>query len=78
MAVRRGYEFEVNFLGKLATWLLYASLALVMVVHGDVAALDLLDGLRARRVVSLVPVLPEGAEGDRQQERERGTGNLSS
>jgi len=34
VAVRRGYQFEVNFLGKLATWLLYASLALVMVVHG--------------------------------------------
>ena len=27
-------EFEVNRLGKLATWFLYASLALVMVVHG--------------------------------------------
>jgi len=34
-AVGRGYRFEVNFLGKLATWLLYASLALVMVVHAD-------------------------------------------
>jgi CDP-diacylglycerol--glycerol-3-phosphate 3-phosphatidyltransferase len=30
LAVGRGYHFEVNFLGKLATWLLYASLALVM------------------------------------------------
>jgi CDP-diacylglycerol--glycerol-3-phosphate 3-phosphatidyltransferase len=29
----RGYRFEVNALGKLATWLLYASLALAMVVH---------------------------------------------
>ena len=29
--VERGYRFEVNFLGKLATWLLYASLAFVMV-----------------------------------------------
>jgi len=27
----RGYEFEVNALGKLATWLLYAALAFVMV-----------------------------------------------
>jgi CDP-diacylglycerol--glycerol-3-phosphate 3-phosphatidyltransferase len=27
----RGYELSVNFLGKAATWLLYASLALVMV-----------------------------------------------
>ena len=29
----RGYEFQVNFLGKAATWLLYASLAFVMVTH---------------------------------------------
>jgi CDP-diacylglycerol--glycerol-3-phosphate 3-phosphatidyltransferase len=29
--VERGYRFEVNFAGKLATWLLYASLAFVMV-----------------------------------------------
>ena len=29
----RGYELDVNFLGKLATWLLYASLAFVMVTH---------------------------------------------
>ena len=35
-AVARGYTFEVNFLGKAATWLLYASLALVMVTYeGD-------------------------------------------
>jgi CDP-diacylglycerol--glycerol-3-phosphate 3-phosphatidyltransferase len=34
VALHRGYEFEVNMLGKLATWFLYASLALVMVVHG--------------------------------------------
>jgi CDP-diacylglycerol--glycerol-3-phosphate 3-phosphatidyltransferase len=27
----RGYEFQVNFLGKAATWLLYASLCFVMV-----------------------------------------------
>ena len=29
----RGYEFEVNTLGKAATWLLYASLGFVMVTH---------------------------------------------
>ncbi len=29
----RGYTFEVNMLGKAATWLLYASLGLVMLVH---------------------------------------------
>jgi CDP-diacylglycerol--glycerol-3-phosphate 3-phosphatidyltransferase len=34
VALRHGYRFEVNLLGKLATWFLYASLALVMVVHG--------------------------------------------
>jgi CDP-diacylglycerol--glycerol-3-phosphate 3-phosphatidyltransferase len=32
-AVQRGYRFEVNFVGKLATWLLYASLGFVMVTH---------------------------------------------
>src|SRR5215467_12769271 len=34
VALKRGYQFEVNFLGKLATWFLYTSLALVLVVHG--------------------------------------------
>ena len=29
----RGYDFEVNFLGKAATWVLYAALALTMVTH---------------------------------------------
>jgi CDP-diacylglycerol--glycerol-3-phosphate 3-phosphatidyltransferase len=32
-AVERGYTFEVNLLGKAATWLLYASLGFVMVTH---------------------------------------------
>lgn len=31
LVVPQGYEFEVNALGKLATWLLYASLAFIMV-----------------------------------------------
>ena len=31
LALGRGYRFEVNFLGKLATWFLYSSLAFVMV-----------------------------------------------
>jgi CDP-diacylglycerol--glycerol-3-phosphate 3-phosphatidyltransferase len=30
-AVERGYTFEVNFLGKAATWLLYASLTFTMI-----------------------------------------------
>jgi CDP-diacylglycerol--glycerol-3-phosphate 3-phosphatidyltransferase len=29
-AVRRGYEFSVSFLGKLATWMLYAALVAVL------------------------------------------------
>src|SRR6185503_14340656 len=29
----RGYQFQVNLLGKIATWLLYASLAFIMVTH---------------------------------------------
>jgi CDP-diacylglycerol--glycerol-3-phosphate 3-phosphatidyltransferase len=32
-ALRRGYEFSVNFLGKAATWVLYASLAFVLVTE---------------------------------------------
>ncbi len=31
LVVPRGYEFEVSFLGKLATWILYASLCFVIV-----------------------------------------------
>jgi cardiolipin synthase (CMP-forming) len=30
-ALRRGYEFSVNFLGKIATWVLYASIAFILV-----------------------------------------------
>ncbi len=33
LVVPRGYDFEVNRLGKLATWVLYASLAFTMVTH---------------------------------------------
>jgi len=33
LAIRRGYAFEVNLLGKAGTWLLYAALAFVMVTH---------------------------------------------
>jgi CDP-diacylglycerol---glycerol-3-phosphate 3-phosphatidyltransferase len=33
LVVPRGYEFEVNVLGKLATWVLYASLAFIMVTE---------------------------------------------
>ena len=36
LVVERGYELAVNMAGKIATWLLYASLAFVMVTHhGD-------------------------------------------
>jgi CDP-diacylglycerol--glycerol-3-phosphate 3-phosphatidyltransferase len=33
LVVPRGYDFSVSFLGKLATWVLYASLALMMVTR---------------------------------------------
>jgi CDP-diacylglycerol--glycerol-3-phosphate 3-phosphatidyltransferase len=33
MVVPRGYDFSVSFLGKLATWVLYASIGLVLVTH---------------------------------------------
>jgi CDP-diacylglycerol--glycerol-3-phosphate 3-phosphatidyltransferase len=33
LVVDRGYDFSVNLAGKVATWLLYASLAFVMVTH---------------------------------------------
>jgi CDP-diacylglycerol--glycerol-3-phosphate 3-phosphatidyltransferase len=33
LVVPRGYDFEVNFLGKAATWVLYASLAFAMVTR---------------------------------------------
>jgi CDP-diacylglycerol--glycerol-3-phosphate 3-phosphatidyltransferase len=32
-ALGRGYRFEVNFLGKVATWLLYSSLGFVLVTR---------------------------------------------
>jgi CDP-diacylglycerol--glycerol-3-phosphate 3-phosphatidyltransferase len=36
LVVERGYDFSVNLAGKVATWLLYAALAFVMVTHdGD-------------------------------------------
>lgn len=35
LVVPRGYEFEVSLLGKIATWGLYASLALVLVTARD-------------------------------------------
>jgi CDP-diacylglycerol--glycerol-3-phosphate 3-phosphatidyltransferase len=31
LVMKRGYDFDVNLAGKVATWLLYAALALVMV-----------------------------------------------
>jgi CDP-diacylglycerol--glycerol-3-phosphate 3-phosphatidyltransferase len=33
LVVPRGYDFEVSLLGKIATWVLYASLALVLVTE---------------------------------------------
>jgi phosphatidylglycerophosphate synthase len=34
--VNRGYDFEVSRVGKLATWVLYAALALVLVTDAGV------------------------------------------
>ena len=33
LLLRRGYRFEVNFLGKVATWFLYGSLGFVLCTH---------------------------------------------
>jgi CDP-diacylglycerol--glycerol-3-phosphate 3-phosphatidyltransferase len=33
VAIPRGYEFSVSFLGKLATWVLYAGIAFILVTH---------------------------------------------
>ena len=50
LVVPRGYDFEVSLLGKVATWGLYASLALVLVTRARhvVAARAVLDQPRAR------------------------------
>ncbi len=46
----RGYEFQVNLVGKAATWLLYAALGFVMVTHEGtrLATLGLLGRAGAR------------------------------
>ena len=80
-AVERGYTFEVNLLGKAATWLLYASLGFTMVTDEGtaVAARPLLDRLRPRasrrswptlwkarrEVTSVKAVIMAGGEGTR-------------
>ena len=37
IVVHRGYDFSVSFLGKLATWILYASIGFVLVTHEGTA-----------------------------------------
>jgi CDP-diacylglycerol--glycerol-3-phosphate 3-phosphatidyltransferase len=37
LVVPRGYDLSVNFLGKVATWLLYAALGFIMVTHKGAA-----------------------------------------
>ena len=64
IVIGRGYEFQVNLLGKTATWLLYASLG-VRDGHARgnrLAALDLLGRPRAR-VRLARRVRAEGAAG---------------
>jgi mannose-1-phosphate guanylyltransferase/phosphomannomutase len=67
LVVPRGYDFEVNFLGKLATWVLYASLALTMVTRQgtDWPLVAVLDRRRARagRRGAVHPQGPEGGAG---------------
>ena len=54
--IARGYRFEVNTLGKAATWLLYLGVGCSMVTQpvDGLAALDLLDRLCARARVARV------------------------
>ena len=70
LVVGRGYRFEVNLLGKAATWLLYLSLGLVMVVHHGSWPLWIFWAGFALALVSLAPLCPQGAAGDRRPERE--------
>ena len=79
VAMRRGYEFEVNFLGKLATWFLYTSLALVMVVHGTWPRWIFWTGF-VLAVISLCQYFVKARKEIAQKEidSDRGTGNLSS
>ncbi|HEX5468171.1 MAG TPA: CDP-alcohol phosphatidyltransferase family protein [Gaiellaceae bacterium] len=37
VALRRGYDFSVSFLGKAATWVLYASIAFILVTDDGTA-----------------------------------------
>ena len=66
LVVGRGYRFEVNMLGKVATWVLYASIALTMLTPPSdrLAARALLDRLRARRRLG-DRLRPQGSRGDR-------------
>jgi CDP-diacylglycerol--glycerol-3-phosphate 3-phosphatidyltransferase len=73
-ALHRGYEFEVNRLGKIATWFLYASLALVMVVHGTWPRWIFWTGF-VLAVISLCQYLLKARK---EIGGEQGRGNLSS
>jgi CDP-diacylglycerol--glycerol-3-phosphate 3-phosphatidyltransferase len=73
LLVGHGYRFEVNTLGKLATWLLYLSIGLVMVVHkGDWPLPIFWTGL-ALALVSLL-LYARKARRETGAERQRGGG----
>jgi CDP-diacylglycerol--glycerol-3-phosphate 3-phosphatidyltransferase len=74
IAVNRGYQFEVNLLGKLATWFLYASLALVMVVHGTWPRWIFWTGV----VLAVLSLCQYFLKARKEIGEERGRGNLSS
>ena len=76
LAVGRGYRFEVNFLGKVATWVLYASLALVMLTPAgtDWPRRALLDRPRPR-VPRRSRLRPQGPHRARCMRRLAGVGD---
>ena len=57
-AIDRGYRFEVNLLGKAATWLLYASLGFILATHDGAAwPVDVFWAGLALAFVALAPYL---------------------
>ena len=74
VALHHGYQFEVNRLGKIATWFLYASLALVMVVHGTWPRWIFWTGF----VLAVISLCQYFLKARQEIVGEQGRGNLSS
>lgn len=70
LVVGRGYRFEVNQFGKLATWFLYASLAFVMVVHRGSWPVDVFWAGLALALVSLAFYIRKGLVETRKPARD--------